>query len=300
MGYRNIHFIVNPIAGKGTRWLHLEHLEQYFIKSYHQLTVKYTEYRSHAEVLTRESIEQGAEIIVACGGDGTINEVASCLLGTSIPLGIVPLGSGNGLASNLDIPKNLRQALALLRNPHSITIDTGTINDRFFFSNTGVGFDASVIKNYESSQRRTLIGYLGACITSFRELKRPQEIQISLEDRSMMVKPFMVFVSNTNVMGYHMSLTPKASLQDGLLDVMVISKINRFKMLWLGVLLLLKRPHLLKEARYFQTKGIQLERSEHTPFEVQIDGEFHTMEGDFITIGLRTSTLKVIVPKIED
>ncbi|GLU45167.1 diacylglycerol kinase family protein [Allomuricauda sp. NBRC 101325] len=297
MGYQHIHFIVNPIAGKGTQRLQQEYLEQFFIKSYHQLTVKYTEYRAHATTLTMESLAQGADIIVACGGDGTINEVASCLLGTAVPLGIIPIGSGNGLASNLNIPKNLRQALALLRSPEIIAIDTGTVHDRFFFSNTGIGFDASVIKNYESSDRRTLIGYLKACLTSFRELKQPKETFVHLEDRTFKTYPFMVFVSNTNVMGYRMSLTPKASLQDGLLDVLVIAGINRFKMLLLGVLLLLNRPHWLKEAQHFQTTSLKLVREGSASHEVQIDGEFHTLEVPDIAIGLGQHALRVIVPQ---
>lgn len=297
MGYRKIHFIVNPIAGKGERMLKESYLEQFFIKSHHRLTVKYSEHKTHAATLTMESIKEGADIIVACGGDGTINEVASCLLGTDIPLGIIPFGSGNGLASNLNIPKNLREALGLLRNPHTIDIDAGRINDQFFFSNTGVGFDASVIKNYESSNRRTLSGYLGACMTSFKELKKTQEIKIRANGKEMLVQPFLVFISNTNVMGYHLSLTPQASLQDGLLDVLVITKINRFKMLVLGILLLMNRPHLLREATHFQTTGLDLSGKPGVAFDSQIDGEFHAMDVNTLSIGIKKKALTVIVPK---
>ncbi|MGB5205011.1 diacylglycerol/lipid kinase family protein [Eudoraea sp.] len=94
-----------------------------------------------------------------------MNEVASCLVGTKIPLGIAPVGSGNGLASNLGVPRNLRRALKIIKGRHIVEIDAGSINDNYFFNNTGVGFDASIIKNYESSERRTLIGYLKACYT---------------------------------------------------------------------------------------------------------------------------------------
>ena len=297
MGHQRIHFIVNPIAGKGERVLNEAYLDQFFIKSFHRLTVKYSQYKTHATSLTNESVAEGADIIVACGGDGTINEVASCLVGTGIPLGIIPFGSGNGLASNLHIPKNLREALGLLRNPHTIRIDAGRMNDSYFFSNTGVGFDASVIKNYESSNRRTLSGYLGACMTSFRELKKPPEIGIKANGKQWRTNPFLVFVSNTNVMGYHLSLTPQASLQDGLLDVLVITKINRFKMLVLGVLLLMNKPHLLKEATHFQTTGLDLSGLPGAHFDSQIDGEFHPMEDNTISIGIEKKALTVIVPR---
>ncbi|MBW8201979.1 diacylglycerol/lipid kinase family protein [Flagellimonas abyssi] len=294
---KNVHFIVNPIAGKGDSTINEVLLSQYFEAKHFDLCLKISNYPGHATELTKASLHEGAHIIVACGGDGTINEVASCLVGTNIPLGIIPFGSGNGLASNLDIPKNLCEALGLLRNAHMTKIDVGRMNGRFFFSNTGVGFDASVIKNYESSNRRTLSGYLAACITSLKQLTKPQEIEIKANGRKWKTTPFLVFVSNTNVMGYHLSLTPQASLQDGLLDVLVVTKVNRVKMLVLGVLLLMNRPHLLKEARHFQTTTLALSTLPGTHFDSQIDGEFHAVEDNTIFIGIEKKALTVIVPE---
>ena len=106
-----IHFIVNPIAGKGKNELSETFLETFFPNEEYLVSIKNTEFILHANELTKNSIEEGAQIIVACGGDGTINEVASSLVNTSVVLGILPMGSGNGLASNLKIPKNLKKAL---------------------------------------------------------------------------------------------------------------------------------------------------------------------------------------------
>ncbi|WP_282055757.1 diacylglycerol/lipid kinase family protein [Maribacter luteus] len=297
MGFEHIHFIINPVAGNGKSPLTKELLEQYFINSVHYLRVKHSTYKKHAIELTKESIAEGADIIVACGGDGTINEVASSLLGTSIPLGIVPIGSGNGLASNLRIPRNIRKALELIRNQHKIKIDVGSLNDKYFFSNTGVGFDASVIKNYESSERHTLYGYLRACLTTFKELKQTQNIRICINDLTIMTDPFMIFVSNSNEMGYKLSLTPKASLQDGLLDVLIISKIGRVKMLMLGILLVINKPYLLKEAKSFQTKSLELYSNSGSAIDSQIDGELHSVQDGIINIQINKSTLEVIVPE---
>ena len=194
----HIHFIINPIAGHGTSSLTREFFERFFVKTNHQLTVKHSEYKKHAIELTKNSILEGADIIVACGGDGTINEVASCLVGTKIPLGIVPVGSGNGLASHLGVPRNLRRSLAIIKNRHIVEIDAGSINGNYFFSNTGVGFDASIIKNYESSERHTLIGYLKACLSSFREAESYMDMEIRANDMEMRVNPFLIFVSNSN------------------------------------------------------------------------------------------------------
>lgn len=297
MGFRHIHFIINPIAGNGKSQLTKEFLELYFVNSVHHLSVKYSTHKKHAVELTEKSIAEGADIIVACGGDGTVNEVASSLVGTSIPLGIIPIGSGNGLASNLYIPKNLRQALDLIKKRYTVSIDVGRINDKYFFSNTGIGFDASVIKNYESSEKRTLSGYLMACLTTFKELKQSRNIQICINDINILTDPFMIFVSNSNEMGYKLSLTPKASLQDGLLDVLIISKISRFKMLLLGILLVINKSYLLKEAKSFQTKSLELNSQSGSSLNSQIDGELHIIENGNISIQVHKHVLEVIVPK---
>lgn len=301
---KNIHFIVNPIAGKGRPTLTKEFLEQFFVKGWHHITVKHSTYKKHAIPLTQKSIEEKADIIVACGGDGSVNEVASCLVGSSIPLGIVPVGSGNGLASSLGIPRNLRLALEIIKTSYTDTIDVGNINDSYFFSNTGVGFDASVIRNYESSKRRTLSGYLMACLYSFKELEQHRNVKIRINGLNILIDPFMIFVSNSNEMGYKLSLTPKASLQDGLLDVLIISKISRLKMLRLGVLLLLNRPYLLKEAKSFQTDKLELYTDNGADLNIQVDGELHKIQNGIISIHIIENALKVIVPqnnnKIDD
>jgi|TARA_R110000823_G_scaffold138550_3_gene268099 YegS/Rv2252/BmrU family lipid kinase len=297
MGFRNIHFIINPVAGNGKSPLTKEYLEQYFINSFHHLSVKYSTHKKHAIKLAKTSIAEGADIIVACGGDGTVNEVASSLVGTSIPLGIIPIGSGNGLASNLCIPKNLRRALELIKNSHTVRIDVGRINDKYFFSNTGIGFDASVIKNYESSEGRTLKGYLMACLRTFRQLKQSGDIQICINDLNILTDPFMIFASNSNEMGYKLSLTPKASLKDGLLDVLIISKIGRFKMLLLGFLMILNKSHLMKEVKSFQTKSLVLINQGGNSLHSQIDGELHKVPNGRISIQIEEHELEVIVPE---
>ena len=290
-----IHFIVNPIAGHGRSSLTETLLEPYFVRGVHQLTVKHSEYKRHASQLTRESISEKANIIVACGGDGTINEVASCLIGSTIPLGIIPIGSGNGLASNLRIPKQLRKALEIIKNQWTVKIDVGKINDRHFFSNMGIGFDASVIKHYESSQKRTLSGYVRACLISLRDMGQNQKLSVSINDLNHFVDPFIILISNSNEMGYNLSLTPKASLQDGLLDVLIVSKIGRMKMLWLGVLIILRKVYWLKEAKSFQTKQLQLSRNDKNYFESQIDGELQEIDKGNLNISIQEKSLSVLV-----
>ena len=291
-----IHFIINPIAGKGIRYLSMDLLKSIFNVEEFTIVIKYSKYKRHATELTQNSITEGAHIIVACGGDGTINEVASCLINSSVKLGIVPMGSGNGLASNLNIPRKILNSLEIIKKQEVIKIDVGRVNQKYFFSNTGVGFDATVIKNYESNNKRTLIGYILACFTSINELKHPKKLKIHINDTQFEIDPFLVFISNSNELGYKFSLTPKASLQDGLLDVLVISKINRLKMVWFGFLIVIKKPLLLKEAQYYQTKQLKVRNKKQDYFDTQADGEFSKIKNDTLTIHVHTRALNVISP----
>lgn len=291
----NIHFIVNPIAGSGKNSFSELFLQNYFEADRYNITIKSSGYKGHANDLTNESILQKADVIVACGGDGTINEVASTMVGSIIPLGIIPIGSGNGLAANLGISKSIKKALYIIKNHHITTIDVGCVNQRYFFSNAGFGFTANVIGNYEAFQKRTLMCYIKASLKSFQQFSKKDSILIAIDGKTEVLNPFLIFVSNSNVMGYHMSLTPKASLQDGLLDVVIVPKINKLKMLIFGGLMLFKKPELLKEVKCYQTKSLTLVRQQGEVFESQMDGELSTIKDVTLSISIKKNALNVLV-----
>ena len=291
----DIHFIVNPIAGSGHHSFSEPFLQDYFEADKYCITIKSSTCKGHAIELTKESIQQKADIIVACGGDGTINEVASTLVGTTIPLGIIPTGSGNGLASNLNIPKNIKKALSIIKNKNCTLIDVGCINQRYFFSNTGFGFTAKVIENYEVLQKRTFWYYVNASFKSFQEFPKKGEVIISIDDKIDMVNPFLIFVSNSNVMGYNVSLTPKALLKDGLLDVLIVPKISKFKMLLFGICMLIKKTEWLKEVKHYQTTELKLARKNGAFFESQIDGETLKIKEHNLSISVKENSLSVLV-----
>ncbi|MGB5668748.1 MAG: diacylglycerol kinase family protein [Maribacter sp.] len=292
---KHIHFIINPKAGRGKSQITYDFLRPFFNDENYFLKVKSSSYKKEAVLLTQESIKEGANIIVACGGDGTINEVASSLVGTDMKLGIIPLGSGNGLASNLNIPRNIEKAISIIKEEKQIKIDVGSINGRFFFSNTGIGFDANIIKNYEISGRHTLTGYIMASLKTFNEWHKKEKVDIFINQNHLEINPFMIFISNSNELGYNVSLTPEASLQDGLLDVIIIPQIGKFKMLWFGILLLLKKQHMFKEIRSFQSRDFHIYKSNEKFIESQIDGELCKMEGDSIYISLKEKSLSVLI-----
>lgn len=260
--------------------------------------IKKTIKPKHAVELTKASIIEGADIVVACGGDGTVNEIASCLVGSGVKLGVVPMGSGNGLASTLKIPKSIKAALNVIKKSNSIQIDVGDINKHYFFSNTGIGFDASIINNYSKTKQRKLISYLKASLLTFFNPPPSLSVKITTESQSLDLKPFMVFVSNSNEMGYDISLTPKASIQDGMLDAIIVESLNKLEIIYFGFLLLIKKPQSFKKAHYFLTKRIEITNLNNGGVLAQIDGESRQINTNTIKITIRKSGLSVVVPKL--
>lgn len=289
-----IHFIINPIAGSGKHKINQAFLQAFFDKDSYEIAVKFSVHKNHTTQLTEESIKENANIIVACGGDGTVNNVASCIIGKPIMLGIIPLGSGNGLASNLKIPKNIKKAIEIIKKQDAKKIDVGCLNNQYFFSNTGVGFDAYVIKHYEESNNRKLFSYVKAVLKSFKYINKNQKVSVKINAEVFNVKPFMIFISNSNELGYNVSLTPKASLEDGLIDVIIVSELNIFKIILFSFLMLFKSHHLLNDVKSFQTKNIILSRKDHHYFNMQIDGEYRLIKSNEIQISILEKKLHII------
>jgi len=293
---KQLHFIINPISGKGKHKLTKKYLEKYFNYPQYNLVVKYTQYPKHATKLTQNSIKDNADIIVACGGDGTINEIASCLVKKEILLGIIPLGSGNGLASNLSISKNIEKAINIIKKGSIKKIDVGKINNNYFFSNTGVGFDADVIFNYDKMSSRSFKTYFKAVIKSFKNYKGYEAVEFSINNSIQVVKPFMIFISNSNIMGYNMSLTPNASLDDGYLDVVIIPQVSKKQILYLGLLFLTNKTKIFKHQQYLKTKHIVVQKKYSNYFFLQKDGEKHIVNNNRLDVSLFNKSLNVITP----
>ncbi len=291
----NIHFIINPISGKGKNELSQAFLESFFPKAEYAISIKKTAFVLHAKTLTKNSLKEGAQIIVACGGDGTINEVASCLVNTTVLLGILPMGSGNGLASNLKIPKNLKKALRIIKNQNAISIDTGTINGEPFFSNVGVGFDAHVISDFEENTTRRLFGYAASIYRTLKKRHIKNEVELKFDGGIEVISPFLLFVSNSNEMGYKMSLTPRASLQDGLLDVVIVPELSSFKLFVFALLFLFKKHFWLGEVKFKQITTMEIRSVDNSILKTQKDGGSFVPNRPQIEITIHPKNLNICV-----
>lgn len=289
----HIHFIVNPISGKGKHNITEAHIKTFFSSEKYEVYVHLTTRKRHAIELTKFALEQKADIVVACGGDGTIHEVATALVNKEVLFGVVPVGSGNGLASNLSIPKNIDKALEVIRKQTVVAMDVGSLNGEYFFSNMGFGIDATIIEQYEKSGKRKLGAYIRAALNSAQQYKAKQ-MYVTYNGSTKVVNPLLLFISNSNEMGYNMSLTPKASLTDGLLDYLMVPKIGILKQLTFGLYVVLKKTEKFRQTDYVQTAKIEVEIKNCQSQGVQIDGEYYEFDTNHFVIEVVPKSLNVI------
>lgn len=219
---KNIAFIVNPIAGTKTKNRLSKLIRESLDSRLFSPTLVVTEYAGHATQLAEHFALEGYYAVVAVGGDGTVNEVATALVGTNTALGIIPNGSGNGFARHLDISTRMNRALEMLNYSETIHVDYATVNDIPFFSTFGIGFDAVVAQEFANSSR----GFKGYIQSIFKDLFQYQAetYQLIGDGIEMTTKAFLVNFANAGQWGYDAYIAPKASIQDGWLDVAIISE----------------------------------------------------------------------------
>lgn len=285
-------FIVNPNSGNAKHEISIEFLQSKFSPK-DEIILKETAYQFHAKELVQEAIKQNADVVVACGGDGTINEVASALVHTTIHFGIIPAGSGNGLAANLGIPKDINKAIEIIKNSAVRTMDVGRVEDKYFFSNLGFGIDADIIKTYEQNQKRTITGYVDASVKTLKNYKS-KLFRLYIDDVIIEKNFYYLFCSNSNVAGYGISFTPNADLSDGLLDLLMIEDLDVFEQFYFSVLVLAKKIDLMNKARYKQVKKFTIESLEDSKISYQLDGEFQTTNSLKVKVEVLPNALNII------
>ena len=288
-------FIINPISGKGKGKSLKLIIDDFFKDREEEVIIRFTEYEGHSIQIIQEEVRNNPTKIIACGGDGTINEVAQALVGKSIPLGVIPIGSGNGLASNLKIPKDEIKALEIVISDKISQIDVGLMNGKYFFSNMGLGIDSTVIHRYTEQNKRNLIGYLKATIWSFFNYKS-LHFDVSIDGFEIKDKSyFFVLCSNSNEAGYGISFNPNAKLNDQKLDLLCVEKLNFFQLLIFGFSVLTNQIHKMKKANVFQGEEI-IFTSKSDQIIAQIDGEAIIINENQAKVSILPNALYVIIP----
>ena len=287
--------IINPISGTGSKKSIPELLGQAYSSADGELFLTYTKAAGHAEELARRAAEEGFEEVIAVGGDGTVNEVARALLGTNTALGIVPKGSGNGLARSLGIAMNSEEAIRQLSTGRRLCIDSCTMDGRPFFCTCGMGFDAAVSRTFAEASTRGPVTYLRTMIEEYRSFK-PETYHLDINDgeRTLETEAFVLVVANATQYGNNAYIAPEADLSDGLLDLAII---RPFPVLEAAVVLGDLMLGKLAGNKHYETERIKSLRIERpTAGAVHIDGEPLEL-GTTIDIKLRPHSLHVIIPQ---
>ncbi len=288
-----IQFIINPIAGHGRGEKIISEVEHLLDKErYGEPLVTLTRERGDATRLAQEAIAQGRDIVVAVGGDGTVNEVARALVGSSTALGIVPCGSGNGLALHVGIPLIPSQAIGILNREHIQTIDSATINGHPFFCTAGVGYDAKVAYEYAHSGTRGLLTYVQQALVWWSKYE-PQEYLIITEHDTIRTRALLITCANANQWGNNCHIAPSASLVDGLLEVTIVHPVTVPN----GIKLAMQLPGFSiennKNVVTLHAKNIRIERPQADV--AHFDGEAY-MEDAVIDLAVRPASLRILTP----
>ncbi len=276
-------FIVNPISGHGSKTGIVSRLKK------KDCRVVYTEYAGHAEKLAREAEE---EIVVAVGGDGTVNEVARGLMGTDKILGIIPKGSGDGLALHLGLNHDINRSLRIIEAGKVQPMDAGIINGRYFFSVCGVGLDAIVSERFAKSGKRGLISYLEQALISWKDHKA-EKFTIEIDGQNFEQEAVMITVGNSDRWGHSAKVAPLADCSDGILDITIVEDFHDIEIPVLGLMLVCGTVDKAPNIHCYKGKDIKITRKKPGP--AHADGDWFEA-GEKIDIKIIEHALKVIVP----
>lgn len=291
-----VRFIVNPVAGGTDRVAKITEAVRRLLKTEDGVfDIKVTRKRSDASGFSKEAVDKGFDAVFACGGDGTINEVARELVSTSTALGVMPGGSGNGFATSLGLPVDIDSAIGLLKRFKTRQIDVGVICGKYFFSTAGCGFDARLSKRYDEGKVarkvRGIVPYYPLALAEFFRFK-PRELTIQTDCQTIKATPLLLTAANTDQYGAGAVIAPGAEPDDGLLDLCIVPKT--------GLMAARKLAKKILSGEVADFRGYMCVRTDRVEITgagdsvVQADGEPFEWRGP-ITIELLHKSLKVLV-----
>lgn len=297
MSKKRIAFIVNPVSGTCSKDVVPSLISRHIDSSVFDAEIKYTEYAGHATVLASQSVEEHYDIVVAVGGDGTINEVARALIETPTALGIVPCGSGNGLARHLMLPMNFGGALDIINMAEVHELDYGIINEHPFFCTCGMGFDAFISKKFAEAGKRGPLTYIENVLKEGLNYK-PETYELVLDgNEHERYKAFLISVANASQYGNDAYIAPQASMSDGFLDVVIIQPFDILEAPQVGLELMNKTINKSSKIKSYRAKDILIRRS--SPGVIHYDGD-PVEAPEELHVQLRNKGIRVVVNPMAD
>ena len=288
----NVLFIINPKSGVKKKDFMIEAIASVFIKNINHKIIWWEKGSDIRGIIRKEIQENSYDIVVAVGGDGTVNIVASVLINTPVALGVIPLGSGNGFAHHMGIPLNINKALDVILNGKTTMIDSCLMNDRKFVCTCGVGFDAHISHVFSQVMIRGFFSYTVLTLKEFFKYK-PKEYILNLDGKEIKREAFVITFANANQYGNNVFIAPYADIQDGIIEVTLVKRIHLFNAFALAYRLFKKTIHHSKFVETFQAKEISLQMN---------NDEYAHFDGEPVDLGRNIQikniqhSLKVVIP----
>ena len=289
---RKVAFVYNPISGSRRLIPVIPIIERFINRDLYDYTILTTDHKGHATELARQYAAQNYDAVIAVGGDGTVNEVGCGLIGTNTALGIIPCGSGNGLARHLGIPIDPFKAVKWLNKSVFTDIDYGLINGRPFFCTCGVGFDATVSETFSNAGSRGVLTYMESILLEIATYK-DQLYKLSFDDSSETFESFIVTCANADQWGNNAYIAPTASMQDGMMDVVVIHPFTPFDAPLLAFQLFNRQLDKNPKVTIRKCRRLTITRQNDGP--AHYDGDPIQL-GKEINIEMVPAGLKVLIP----
>lgn len=285
--------IINPISGSGSKQNIPDEITAAFDQKKYDVFFRITGYPDHATEITKDAVKDNFKYVIAVGGDGTVNEIAKALINTSSTLGIIPFGSGNGLARDLHIPLDSKRAIDIVLGDHIRTIDYGIANDHVFFCTCGVGFDAFISGKFAEEKQRGPLGYLRQVLEGVTDFKS-DEYEIISDEGTLRERAFVVTCANASQYGNDAFIAPEADMEDGKMNVSILKPLNAIEIPQTTLQLFTK--NIDKNGKMISLLTSQLVIHRLREGIMHVDGEpVHT--GKEIEVKIIPKGLKVLAPK---
>ena len=293
---KKILFIMNPISGNAKKTGIPKIIETTLDTGLFDFEIEQTKYVGHACELAVKAKDKGYDAVVAVGGDGTVNDVAKALTHSETALGIIPCGSGNGLARHLMLPMDIAKAVEVINAFTIHDLDYGVINDIPFFCTCGMGFDAFISMKFAESGRRGPVTYLENILREGVKYK-PETYEIKDESGSSLCRAFLISCANASQYGNNAYIAPQASMSDGLLDVIIMEPFDILDAPQISIDMFNKTLDKNSKIKTFKTKHIQIHRQK--PGFIHYDGEPVMTDSD-VDISIRDKGIKIIINPFAD
>lgn len=292
---KKIVFIINPNSGTGRYQKAKEIIGQKIDTNKYEYQIIETEFKGHAKKIAKNAVKEGVDIVISVGGDGTLNEISSALVHTPVTLGIIPAGSGNGLAHHINIPINLEESIKIINENYTDTIDTFLLNNKRAVSIAGVGFDAYVAWKYDKTKTRGFWPYFRLAFRSFFTYKSKKYI-LTIDNQTLKKRALFISFANSSQWGFNTKIAPNASLKDGKIDVCIMEKPSFLNAILLAPKLFSGRIDQSQKMEIIKCESCQIQRSKNKKMHIHIDGEKKKRKRSAEII-VDPLSLNIIIPK---